>query len=182
MEITLYFLQKCNKMKAVSISFFNSYCIKTRWYFMNKAVVFYSLTGNTKIVANLFEGYDQLEITTNNNYPQSKDNKLVRIPDISNYEEIIFACPTHGMRMAKPMVSYIEQLETLENKHIHVFITHFFPFKWMGGTQTLKQFKKMIEKKSGTVDQMVSVNWKSKRREQLILNMLEKFDIKKSAD
>ena len=149
---------------------------------MKKAVVFYSLTGNTKIIANLFEGYDQLEITTNNDYPQSKDNKLVNVPDIFNYDELVFACPTHGAKMAKPMINYMMQLESLKGKTIHVFITHFFPYKWMGGTQTLKQFKKIIESKDGEVSQMVSINWKSKYREKLILDMLETFGVKKSAD
>ena len=149
---------------------------------MKKAVVFYSLTGNTKIVANLIEGYDQLEITTNNDYPQSKDNKLVNIPDISDYDEIVFACPTHGARMAKPMVNYMNQLGSLKGKKIFVFITHFFPYKWLGGTQTLKQFRKMVEAKDGQVAGMVSINWKSKLREKLILDMLDQFGINKSAE
>ncbi len=147
---------------------------------MKKAVVFYSLTGNTKIIANLFEGYDQLEVKTNNNYPQSTDNKLVDIPDISDYDEIIFACPTHGARMAKPMVNYVRQLASLKGKIVNVFITHFFPYKWLGGSQTLKQFKKLIESKEGHVGHMVSIDWKSKYREKYILDMLNQLGIKKS--
>lgn len=149
---------------------------------MKRAVVFYSLTGNTKIVANLFEGFDQLEITTNNEYPQSKDNQLVNIPDISSYDDIVFACPTHGARMAKPMVKYMQQISSLKDKKINVFITHFFPYQWMGGSQTLKQFKKMVEAKHGQVQHMVSINWKSKHREKLILNMLSEFGYNKSAE
>ncbi len=148
---------------------------------MKKAVVFYSLTGNTKIVANLFEGFEQLEIKTNNNYPQSKDNALVETPDISDYDELIFACPTHGARMAKPMVKYMNQLNSLEGKVIYLFITHYFPYKWMGGSQTLKQFRKLVLSKGGEVKAAVSVNWKSRNREKLILDMLNTFGIKKSA-
>lgn len=146
---------------------------------MKKAIVFYSFTGNTKIIANLFDGFDQLEITTNDGSPHNKHNKLVDIPDISDYDEIVFACPTHGFRMAKPMVRYINQLKSLKDKKINVFITHFFPFKALGGTQTLKHFKKVIEAKGGTINHMVSINWKSKHREKLLLEMFHTFGIKK---
>lgn len=149
---------------------------------MKKAVVFYSLTGNTKIIANLFDGYDQLEVTTSNDYPQSRDSKLVNIPDISMYDHIVFACPTHGGRMARPMVNYMKQLPSLEHKHIDVFVTHFFPYKWMGGSQTLKQFKRLIASKNGKVNHLVSVDWKSKYREKLILEMIAQFDHNKSAE
>ncbi len=144
---------------------------------MKKAVVFYSLTGNTKIIANLFEGYDQLEVKTSDDNYEYKD--IIETPDIFNYDELIFACPTHNFRMAKPMVDFVKQLPSLKGKKINLFITHFLPVKWLGGTQTLKQFKRLIEAKDGTVDHMVSINWKSKYREKLILEMFETFDTKK---
>ena len=56
-----------------------------------------------------------------------------------------------------------------------------FPFKWLGGKQTLKQFKNIIESKKGVIGHMVSIEWKSKKREKIILDMLNEFNIKKSA-
>jgi hypothetical protein len=45
----------------------------------------------------------------------------------------------------------------------------------MGGNQVLKQMKKIIESKHGEVKMMTSINWKSKKRERVIEDMLKAY-------
>jgi hypothetical protein len=58
---------------------------------------------------------------------------------------------------------------------IDLYITHLFPFAWMGGNVSLRQMKQIIEGKNGRVRWMTSVNWKSRKREKTILDMIAKY-------
>lgn len=93
------------------------------------------------------------------NYPPPV---LTQIPDISRHDYDVFGTPVHVFQISQIMKAYLNQLPTLTGKTIDLYVTHFFPFAWMGGTITLKQMKKIIEQKGGKVRHMSSINWKSK--------------------
>jgi len=145
---------------------------------MKKAIIFYSKTGNTKGVADrvnvTFQG-ELLAVTAESDDPNILDPILVETPDVKSYDEIIFASPVHGFMLSKVMSKYLNQIGDLSDKKIDLFITHFFPFAWMGGNQTLKQMKRLIERKNGVVQRMTSVNWKSKKREIIIESMVKQY-------
>jgi len=65
----------------------------------------------------------------------------------------------------------------LSGKTCDLFITHFFPFAWMGGNRTLKQMKKVLEQKNIQVNRMPSINWKSKKREFVITQMIDLYGL-----
>ncbi len=142
---------------------------------MKKCIIFYSKTGNTKEVAQKLKGFDLLEIKAESDDPNVQYPVLTDIPDFSNYDYIVFATPVHGFQISKIMKSYLDQVSNFSGKTIDLFITHFFPFAWMGGNGSLRQMKKIIESKQGVVRYMTSVNWKSKKREHIINMMVDAY-------
>ena len=166
------------------ISFYRIYDIKDivktderKSYKMKSCVVYYSKTGNTKGVAKQLKDVDLLEIQAESDDPNVMNPVLTEIPDIKDYDYVIFATPVHGFQMSKIMQAYLNQLPSLKGKVIYLFITHFFPFAWMGGNVTLKQMKKIIEQKEGQVRLMTSINWKNRHREDVIQQVVTTYHV-----
>lgn len=139
---------------------------------MKKCVVFYSKTGNTLSVAEKFKDFDLLEIKAELDDPNIEHPNLTQIPDFSDYDHVVFATPVHGFQISKVMRTYLTQVLDYHDKVVDLFITHFFPFAWMGGNGSLRQMKKLIESKGGSVRYRTSINWKSKKRESVIEKMV----------
>jgi flavodoxin len=144
---------------------------------MKKAIVYYSKTNNTKSVAERFEGFDLLEIKATSDDPNQMKVELLEIPDIAEYDYLIFACPVHGFQVCKIMKAYLKQLPDLSGKTIDLFITHQFPFAFLGGKQSLWNMRKLIRAKNGEVRNMTSINWSSGKRESDIINMINQYTI-----
>jgi flavodoxin len=145
---------------------------------MKNALIVYSKTGNTLAVAkrlNEVLEYELLSVTALSDDPNQTFVSLVETPDVSVYPHIIFAAQTHAFRLSKVMQAYLNQLESLAGKTVDLLVTHYFPFAFLGGNQTIKQMKKMVEFKGGTVLRTFCINWRSKKREQTILSMIETY-------
>lgn len=142
---------------------------------MRQCIVYYSKTGNTESVAKRFNDFDLLKVRASSDDPNIQNPILTYIPEINDYDYVIFATPVHGFQISKIMKTYLETIDTYKGKTIDLFITHFFPFAWMGGNSSLKQMKKIIENKHGIVRQMTSVNWKNRKRNQIIQSMIESY-------
>jgi len=147
---------------------------------MKKAIVIYSKTGNTRSVAQKLAQSMQseiLEVKAVNDDPNILLPELTEKPDVSLFDHLVFASPVHGFSLAKIMDAYLKQLNDLTGKSVDLFITHHFPFAWMGGNRALKQMKKIVESKNGLVGKMTSVNWTSKKREQVIDEMIQSYSL-----
>lgn len=145
---------------------------------MRKGIVIYSKTGNTLGVAKRLAekmNVEVMEVKVENDDPTILEPKLTQIPVVSSFDHLVFAAPVHGFNLSKAMYVYLNQLPDLTDKTVDLFVTHFFPFAWMGGNRTLKQMKMMIEGKHAAVNQMTSINWKSKKREFVISQMIENY-------
>ncbi|MCF7931034.1 MAG: hypothetical protein K9L02_05965 [Acholeplasmataceae bacterium] len=145
---------------------------------MKSLIVLYSKTGNTLGVGKRLaeaKGFDIKEVTAMSDDPNNKKPELVEVPDIIGYDHLIFGSPVHGFNLSQIMHVYLSQLPDLTGKTIDLFITHFFPYAWMGGTRTLKQMKQIVETKNGKVGKMTSINWKSKKRELVISEMIKAY-------
>jgi NAD(P)H dehydrogenase (quinone) len=146
---------------------------------MKTKVIFYSKTGNTESVAKRIAtvlNADLERIYAVSDDPNIYDVELMLIPDVKDVDHVILGSPVHGFSVSKIMNAYLNQLPDLKGKTIDLFITHFFPFAWMGGSRSLKQMKSVIEYKGGTVRHMVSINWKNRKREVDIINMISSFN------
>lgn len=141
-----------------------------------KAVVIYSKTGNTKSVAKRLAGptCPLFEVKPLIDDPNIQNPELKEIPDITAYDQIVLGSPVHGFMLSKVMNAYILQTD-FSGKKVDLFVTHFFPFAWMGGNQTLKQMKKLVEQKGGEVGLTTSINWKNKKRKTDIDSLVERY-------
>lgn len=142
---------------------------------MKKALVYYSKTGNTKSVVEKFVGFDVKEIKAESDDPNVQEPVLKNCPNIGEYDALVFASPVHGFQLCKIMKAYIKQLGSLKGKKIDLFVTHHFRYAFLGGNQALKQMRKLIEDKEGTVEQSTSINWKAKDKETVIHKMVKAY-------
>ena len=141
-----------------------------------KAVVIYSKTGNTRSVAERLIGpaCPLLEVIPKVDNPKIEHPELKEIPNITTYDHIVLGSPVHGFSLSNAMREYILRTD-FSGKKVDLFVTHFFPFAWMGGNQTLKQMKKLIEQKGGEVGLTTSINWKNKKRQTDIDSLVERY-------
>jgi len=135
---------------------------------MKRAVIYYSKTGNTKSVVEKLSDFDLLKVIPVDDNPNIPNPILKVSPSVKDYERVVFASPVHGFQVSRVMKAYLAQVDDLANLTIDIFVTHHFPFAWLGGNQTLKQMKKLIENKNGQVRYMTSINWTSKKRKTVI--------------
>lgn len=142
---------------------------------MKSCVVYYSKTGNTASVAEKFKDFDLLPVQAETDDPNNLNPVLTVKPDLSNYDHIVIATPVHGFQISQVMKAYLTQIPSLAGKTIDLFVTHFFPFAWMGGNVSLKQMRRLVEQKSGSVRYVTSINWKNKRRESDIEKMVTNY-------
>ncbi|NCD07795.1 MAG: flavodoxin family protein, partial [Spirochaetia bacterium] len=112
---------------------------------MKQCIVYYSKTGNTESVAKKFKDFDLLQVKANSDDLNIQNPTLTVIPEIKGYEYVVFATPVHGFQISKVMKTYLETITDYKDAIIDLYITHFFPFAWMGGNSSLNQMKKIIE-------------------------------------
>ncbi len=145
---------------------------------MKKKIIYYSKTGNTKSIAEKIQAVSNIPleaIIASSDDPNQVQVELIEKPDIEGLDRIIFGSPVHGFSIPKIVKAYLEDLPELEGKSFDLFVTHFFPYAWMGGNQVLKAMKKIILAKGGEIHSMTSINWKSKKREIDIYKLIEMF-------
>lgn len=142
---------------------------------MKTALVYYSKTGHTDSIAKRFKDVDLLRVESESDNPNQKHVVLTVTPSIKDYGHLIFACPVHGFMVSQVFRAYLEQIQDLSNQTIDIFVTHQFRFSFLGGNQALKQMEKMIIKKNGQVRMKTSINWNSRKREEDISAMIDKY-------
>jgi len=151
---------------------------------MNIGIIVHSHTGNTLSVAEklkdrfLAEGHlvTLEQVTAVNEDPAAAANvELKTIPDIAGYDVLILGSPVRAFSLSPVMLLYLNQLPSLQGKKISCFVTQQLPFAWMGGNRSIKQMKKAIISKKGTVDETGVVNWSSKKREDLITDIINRL-------
>lgn len=141
-----------------------------------KKVIYYSRTGHTKEVAtkiNEAHGYELDQIMATSDDPNQTFIELTHSPDITLDQTIILGSPVHGFSVPKIVVAYLNQFDDFKGKTFELFVTHFFYFRWMGASQTLKQLKRIIESKGGTVTYMGSVEWWPKKIDRLTKQLID---------
>ena len=148
---------------------------------MNIGIVVYSHTGHTLSVARKLEqklsaaGHvvtlEQVETAG----PVSLSATSVELktkPAVDTYDGLVFGTPVRGGVLAAPMMSYLEQVASLEDKKIVCLVTGFFPAGW-GRNQTVAQMKELCESKGATVCGTGSVGWFSLRRKRQISQVVD---------
>jgi flavodoxin len=150
---------------------------------MKIGIIVHSQTGNTYSVAEQLKekltaaGHSaNIERITPVD-PKQTDPKKVRIqklPDITQYDGLVFGAPIHAFNVSPPMKAYLEKLPSLSNKKIACFVTKGLPFNSTGGNQGISLMKSTLESKGGTVVGTGIIHW-SGGREKKIENLVEQF-------
>lgn len=151
---------------------------------MKIGIIVFSFTGNTYSVAEKIKSklidkgcsvnIERVEIE-GNKYPNNDIFEFKNIPETGKYDFIIFGSPVEAFSLSRIMKKYLGQISSLKNKKVALFVTEFFPYPWMGGNNAIKVMKKLCEDKDATITETGVVNWKNKKRNKMIENIVNKF-------
>lgn len=144
-------------------------------------LVVYSHTGNTLSVAERLQQELQgrghrcdlfrLQIEGEAK-PGRKHYDFASLPELAVYDSLIFASPVHGFSLATPMESYFRTLVTVQGKLVSLFVTHHFPYAWLGGNRALSQMRSHIATRGGIMGESGVINWSNRKREDEIRELV----------
>ena len=151
---------------------------------MNIGIVVYSRSGNTYSVALKLEeklaaaGHavtlERLE-TVGEPQPGDKDIRFQSLPDLSQYDALVFGSAVEAFSLSQIMATYLKQVVSLEGKKVAFLVTQAFPYRWLGGNRAVRQMTRACESKGATVCGSGIVNWMHKRREQRIVDVTDRL-------
>lgn len=140
---------------------------------MKVGIIVYSQTGNTLSVAEKLKQEletkgTEVQIVRVEAEGEGPNMKLVQIPDVRDFEGVVFASPVQAFSLAQPMKVYLETVADLSDKKVCCFVTQQLKKAWMGGNHAIKQMKTGCERKQGRVLYTGNVNWSSDKKETQI--------------
>lgn len=151
---------------------------------MNIGIIVHSQTGNTYSVAQKLQdkllkaGHSadiERLIPVDEKQTDANNIRLKTIPDISKYDALIFAGPVRGFSISPALAAFLSNITSIKSQKVAIMVTQFLPFPKMGGNQAISQIKKICESKNAVVSGTGIVNWSSRRREQMITDVIEKL-------
>lgn len=152
---------------------------------MKIGIIVFSKTGNTYSTANkLMEKLSQkghsikLEKLEPKGevHPGIKNLELQNIPDVKNYDAVIFGSPVWAFSLSPVLKTYMNMIPSLENKKVICFVTKGLPFNWTGGNNSISQMIKICKSKGAKPLATGIITWLKKSDEQidkLINNILQ---------
>lgn len=150
---------------------------------MKIGIIVHSQTGHTYEVAQKIEenllatGHtveiEQIRLAGGQQTP-NKNSKIENPPDATAFDAVIFGAPVQAFSLSKVMQMYLEQISSLQDKKISLFVTKGLRFNWTGGSRAIGQMKKICQAKGGIVYRTEIVVW-SKNRDKQIAELVRKF-------
>ena len=151
---------------------------------MNIGVIYFSQPGNTHSVAMkvkeklIAEGHsanlERLKVVGDFK-PKQMDIKFETLPDIEQYDGIVFAAPVQAFALCSVMTKYLEQVPSLKDKKVALYVTKQLRFNWTGGNQAISKMKKMCQAKEADIGETGIIVWSSNEREQMINDVIAKI-------
>jgi len=150
---------------------------------MNIGMIVYSQTGNTHSVAlklqeKLSAAGHAVTLERIEVIGQVEPGKPVQFktrPDAAPYDVLVFGSPVQAFSLCQAMVDYLKQVAPLQGKKVACLVTQAFPYPWLGGNRAIRQMKRLCESKGATVCGSGIVNWMKKRREQQIVEVVDRL-------
>lgn len=153
---------------------------------MKIGIIVHSQTNNTylaalKIKEKLVEGGNEVEIErvsmVGGDKPDNKDNiQIENPPDTKKYDALIFGAPVHAFAIAPAMKVYLEQIPSLKDKKVALYVTKALPFNFTGGTRAIGQMKTICKSKGGNIVGTEIVVWRGDV-DKKIGEMSQKFSV-----
>ena len=151
---------------------------------MKIGIIVHSQTNNTNSVAlklqeKLTQAGNEVDVKkvtmAGGDKPESKEKiKLDNQPDVTEYDALIFGAPVHAFALAPAMQIYLEQLPSLQDKKVALFVTKKLRFEWTGGSRAVGQMKNYIYSKGGNVMGTGIVVW-NKQKDEKISQLINYF-------
>ncbi|MHB8128381.1 MAG: flavodoxin family protein [Mobilitalea sp.] len=157
---------------------------------MKIGIVVHSSTGNTYSVAEklrdkLLKSGHSVEIKkiepVGGENPKNVDINKISFdprPNVAGFDALVLCGPVRGFSMSPVLSAYLAKIDSLKDQKIDLFVTQFFPYPWMGGKNAISQMKKTCESKGATVGLIGIINWKNRKREKMIQELLDRFSKK----
>ncbi len=151
---------------------------------MKIGLFIHSHTGNTLSVAEqlrdklLMNGHivelKKLEPTGGENTNVVDINKISFLPepDMSGYDYVMIGAPVRGFSISPVLAAYLSKIAALKGQKVDLFVTQAFPYAWMGGNNAIKQMRNVCDQKGATVVNTAIVNWKNKKRDAQIQELI----------
>lgn len=151
---------------------------------MNIAIIAHSQTGNTlsvalKLKSRLEEMNHHISLVHIKNSEQqnamNQEPSLIISGDelLQEYDVLIFAGWVQAFSLCLGFSSYLKKLPVLKANQTHIYVTHHFPFAWMGGNHAVSQMKSILNSHNITVDTTKVFNWSSKKNPEQIHDWVE---------
>lgn len=135
---------------------------------MNSIILYYSETGNTKIVAEKIANYFKFNIACINDFRQMT---------LDDYDLILFGTPVHGDNIPEKVRSFFDKYDVL-NKKFAVYCIHAGPESLGSHAKCLNAFEDLINTKKGEVIGRLNLLGENKNREViewLKINMPDRY-------
>lgn len=153
---------------------------------MKIGIIVHSQTGNTysialKLQEVLTKSGNDVEVKrvsmVGGDRPENKAKiQLEDPPDVTDFDGLIFGAPVHAFNLSPAMQIYLEQLPSLENKKIALFVTKGLRFEWTGGSRAIGQMKNLCQSKGGEIVGTGIVIW-NKQRDKKIAEVMQNFAV-----
>jgi len=145
---------------------------------MKIALVIHSKTGNTRSVADkLKETLTKInhEVTIlplsplNPDVSKVSEVKLASMPEVKGFDALILGAPVWGFTLSPVMQYYIANTVFPPSMAVYVFVTQYFPFAFLGGSNAVRGYEKLLSVKKQKVKKAYVIGWSNqKKREQSI--------------
>ncbi len=151
---------------------------------MKVGIIIHSETGNTDSVAQklkekLSEAGHMATIerlsVVGKARPGMKEVQFETLPDISQYDALVFGSPVQAFALSSAMKCYLEQIGSLQDRKVALLITQFFPYPWMGGNQAVGKMKSICAEKGAAICGSSIINWSSRRRDAKIFDDVDRL-------
>ena len=150
---------------------------------MNIGMIVYSQTGNTHSVALKLQeklsaaGHtvtlERIEVS--GEVQPGKPVQFKTLPDAAKYDALVFGSPVQAFSLCQAMVDYLKQVASLQGKKVAFLVTQAFLYPWLGGNRAVRQMTRLCESQGATVCGAGIVNWMKKRREQQIVEVVDRL-------
>lgn len=155
---------------------------------MNICIVVHSFTGNTLMVAEKLasrlreKGHtvdlERLEVVGGEDRNQQNIDKISfnKILDLSGYDRVFIAGPVRGFSISPVLKSWISKTGSLQGKKLAIFVTHAFPYSFMGGKSAISQIESVCREKGAAILDSEVIDWGNKKRDKQIEDLVTRFE------
>jgi hypothetical protein len=151
---------------------------------MKIGIVVYSWSGHTLSVAEalkekLAAGGHSAELVqvdvVGERKQGARDFKLDTLPDLNSYDGLVFGAAVEAFSLSPVVTAYLKKVDSLAGKKVVCLVPQQFPYPWMGGSNAIRQMRKLCKAKGAAIVGSAAVNWAKSRREKTMAAAIDRL-------